>query len=124
MAIVFAKTNSKPHMPPIERKSFTVNNVIKQKWPNKKSYIWVIYHIDWSSIVCHHYLMAIDWTKLVVRYKGSWVALDEDEITVLGSGKTAKKAFLEAYEKGYERPILTRIPDRLVPYIGRYEIFV
>lgn len=62
--------------------------------------------------------MAIDWTKMQRKYKGLWVALKEDEETVLASGKTAKEAWEGAIEKGYAKPILARMPDRLISYVG------
>lgn len=63
-------------------------------------------------------MAAIDWTKVYNKYKGLWVAFKGDEQTVVGSGKTARKALEEAKKKGYENPILTRMPDELLPYIG------
>jgi len=62
--------------------------------------------------------MAIDWTKIYKKYKGLWVALAEDEQTVLGSGKTVQQALLQARKKGSESPILTRMPDSIVSYVG------
>lgn len=62
--------------------------------------------------------MAIDWTKIYKKYKGLWVALKNDEVTVISSGKTAKEAWNRAQKKGFKKPILTRMPARLIPYIG------
>lgn len=62
--------------------------------------------------------MAIDWTKIFNKYKGLWVALKDDEITVVGSGKTAREAVEKAQKKGYKSPILTRIPEKIVTYVG------
>ncbi len=62
--------------------------------------------------------MAIDWTKIYKKYKGLWVALAEDEQTVLGAGKTAKEALLQANKKGAKSPILTRMPESIVSYVG------
>jgi hypothetical protein len=62
--------------------------------------------------------MAIDWTKIYKKYRGLWVALKDDEKTVVGSGKTAREALEKAREKGYEKPILTRMPEKLVTYVG------
>lgn len=62
--------------------------------------------------------MAIDWTKIYEKYKGLWVALEKDETTVVASGKTAKEAWDRAQEKGYKKPILTHMPERIVPYVG------
>ncbi len=62
--------------------------------------------------------MARDWTKIYKKYKGLWVALAGDEETVMGSGKTAKEAWDKARARGYEKPIMTRMPERLITYVG------
>lgn len=62
--------------------------------------------------------MPIDWTHLYEQYKGLWVALEDDEKTVIASGKTAKEAYDKAVEKGKKLPILTKVPKELVTYIG------
>lgn len=62
--------------------------------------------------------MAIDWTKIYEQYRGFWVALKDDEETVIASGKTAREAWEQARAKGYEQPILTHMPDELVTYVG------
>ena len=62
--------------------------------------------------------MAKNWVKLFKKYKGLWVALKDDEETVVGVGKTAKEAWLRAQESRYTKPILTHIPEKLISYIG------
>lgn len=62
--------------------------------------------------------MAIDWTKIYKKYKGLWVALEEDEVTVIASGKTAKEAWEKAKEMGHKKPIMFRVPTEIIPYIG------
>ena len=62
--------------------------------------------------------MAKDWTKISSKYKGLWVALEEDEKTVISSAKTAKDALMMSIEKGYNRPILMRVPKSIVSYVG------
>ncbi len=62
--------------------------------------------------------MSIDWTKLYKNYKGKWVALEDDERTVVGSGTKAKEALEEARQKGYDHPILHRVPSDLITYVG------
>lgn len=52
------------------------------------------------------------------KYKGLWVALKDDEVTVISSGKTAEEALMKARKEGYENPILTRMPEKLVAYVG------
>ena len=65
--------------------------------------------------------MTIDWTSLFNKYKGQWLALETDEKTVLANGKTAKEVFKKAQKKGYDKPIITRMPSQLVTHVG-YEI--
>lgn len=62
--------------------------------------------------------MAIDWTSIYKKHKGLWVALKSDEKTVVASGKTAKDAWNKAQTKGYAKPILTKMPTKIIPYIG------
>ena len=62
--------------------------------------------------------MAKDWTKIYKKYKGLWVALAEDEETVLATGKTLKQALGGARQNGYKHPIMTRMPEKLVAYVG------
>lgn len=64
------------------------------------------------------HMTAIDWTHIYKKYRGLWVALKDDEKTVVGSGKTAKEALKEAQKEGYSNPILTRMPEKLVTYVG------
>lgn len=62
--------------------------------------------------------MAIDWSKIYKKYRGLWVALKDDEETVVGSGRTAKEAWEAAQKQGYKKPILTHMPEELVTYVG------
>ena len=62
--------------------------------------------------------MAKDWTKIYKQYKGLWVALDEDEETVVGFGKTVKEALKKARQNDFASPILTRMPENLSAYVG------
>jgi len=66
--------------------------------------------------------MAIDWTKIYKKYKGLWVALAEDEETVLGFGKTAMEALNKAKKKTDSVPLLTKMPSELISYVGTYEV--
>ncbi len=65
-------------------------------------------------------MTGINWTKLYKKYKGMWVALLDDEITVVGYGKTLKQAHNMAVKKGYDHPIFTRMPPHLGPMIGGF----
>ncbi len=60
----------------------------------------------------------IDWSQIYKTYKGLWVALDQDETTVISSAKDAKTAYQKAREKGIEIPILLNVPEKNLPYVG------
>ncbi len=62
--------------------------------------------------------MAIDWTKIYKKHKGLWVALKNDEKTVISAHKTAGQALKNARNKGYHHPILTRVPENLKAFVG------
>ena len=64
--------------------------------------------------------MAIDWTKTYKKYRGLWVALKDDEKTVIASGKTVKDVMEKAHDKGHRQPIIMRVPTEIVPYIGGF----
>ena len=64
--------------------------------------------------------MAKDWTHLFEKYRGKWVALADDETTVVASGATAKEAHGAAL-KHTRLPILYRVPDTLDAFVG-YEV--
>lgn len=59
-----------------------------------------------------------NWTTLFKDYKGQWVALKDDETTVISSGKELPEVIREATNKGYDKPILTRVPKKDITYIG------
>ena len=61
--------------------------------------------------------MTKDWTHLLEDHAGQWVALADDEVTVLAVAPTAK----EAYESGLEHtahPLLYQVPDTLEVFAG------
>lgn len=62
--------------------------------------------------------MIKNWTNLYKKYKGLWVALADDEVTVLGFGKTVTEAVNKAKKKTNSTPYLTKIPKTLSSYVG------
>ena len=64
--------------------------------------------------------MAKDWTHLFEKYRGKWVALAEDETTVLAAAGSAKEAH-QAGLKHTPQPILYRVPETLDVFVG-YEV--
>lgn len=63
-------------------------------------------------------MAAIDWTEIYKRYKGMWVALKDDEQTVISSGKTLIETLKKAEKKGFKDPIFMNVPKRLLPFVG------
>lgn len=61
---------------------------------------------------------AKDFKKIYKRYKGKWVALKSDEKTVITSGETLKEILENSNKKGFEHPIVMKIPPAVLPYIG------
>jgi hypothetical protein len=59
-----------------------------------------------------------DWTNIYKKYKGLWVSLKDDETTVIASGKTVQEVMNKAQKKGFDQPILFKVPIKIIPYIG------
>lgn len=66
--------------------------------------------------------MAIDWSQIFKKYKGLWVALKDDEKTVIASGKTVRDVMDKSQKKGFISPILFRVPTKFIPYIGTFNL--
>ncbi|MBU6231747.1 MAG: hypothetical protein KGI50_08025 [Patescibacteria group bacterium] len=62
--------------------------------------------------------MPINWTKIYKKYKGFWVALADDESTVLASGKSLKETVEKARKMGFNDPIMTRVPENISSFVG------
>jgi Family of unknown function (DUF5678) len=54
-----------------------------------------------------------DWSQFFANYRGQWVALADDEVTVIAAAATAKAALAASAAKGAPEPILYRVPDSL-----------
>lgn len=61
---------------------------------------------------------AKDWSHLYPRYAGKWVAFAKDEETVMGSARTFKTAIKEAQSKGIKTPLMFKVPEEMLPYVG------
>jgi Family of unknown function (DUF5678) len=70
-----------------------------------------------TTAVLYSLHMAKDWTHLFEKYRGKWVALAEDEITVLAAADTAKEARDAALKRSL-LPILYQVPDTLDLFAG------
>jgi hypothetical protein len=66
---------------------------------------------------------AKDWSHLVAKHRGQWVALADDEVTVIAAAPTARGALAASASKGIPAPILYRVPDTLDTFVG-HEVFL
>jgi hypothetical protein len=71
-----------------------------------------------SRAMSHEPTQTKDWTHLFAHYRGQWVALADDEVTVLAAGATAKDALAASAAKGSPEPLLYRVPDSLDAFVG------
>lgn len=62
--------------------------------------------------------MTIDWTNIYKKYKGLWIALKDDEVTVISSGKTLEDTSKKAKKKGFTDPIFYKVPKNLTYFVG------
>jgi hypothetical protein len=62
--------------------------------------------------------MKLDLKRLIKKYGGKWVALNNNSSRVLVSGKNAQKVYKEAKSKGSKTPKLYKVPRKYIPYIG------
>lgn len=63
-------------------------------------------------------MAAIDWTNIYKKYKGFWVALMDDEVTVISSGKSLEGTSQKAEKKGFKDPIFYFVPKKLTYFVG------
>ena len=59
-----------------------------------------------------------DWDEICTAYKGQWIALADDEQTVVAAGKDLKTALALSKSYGTSDPILFRVPDEVVDFVG------
>lgn len=57
-------------------------------------------------------------TNIYKKYKGLWVAFDENIKKVISSDSSAKKAYDSAVKMGYKKPTLFKVPKHNIPYVG------
>lgn len=74
------------------------------------------------DILCYNFPMAINWTHIYKKYKGLWVGLADDEVTVVASGKTVKEVMDKSNRKGFSLPILFKVPTKIIPFIGSFNL--
>lgn len=63
-------------------------------------------------------MKVIDWTNIYKKYKGLWVALKDDEETVISSGRTLEETAQKAERKGFKDPIFMSVPKEVTYFVG------
>ena len=67
---------------------------------------------------------AIDMTKIYSNrnYKGNWVAIKDSETKpkVIAHAKTLHEVLKKAKAKGFDMPLVTQIPKKLLPIAGPF----
>ena len=63
--------------------------------------------------------MSNDWGKIYKEYKGLWVALLKDGVTVVGSGKTLQDARRKAEKRGHMETYAMFVPKETFTFVGR-----
>lgn len=64
-------------------------------------------------------MKTINMTKIYQNYKGKWVALKDDQQTVISSAKTLIEAAKKAEKKGFKNPIFMQVPMKLTYLVGK-----
>lgn len=59
---------------------------------------------------------ALNRTKIFERYQNKWVALTEDD-KVISAGATVREVLSKAIKKGFENPIIAKMPDLRFDYL-------
>ena len=59
----------------------------------------------------------IDLSHVYKKYQGLWVAL-VNETQVISADKSVRKVVDEAKKKGYENPLLFKVPKNDLPFVG------
>lgn len=65
-------------------------------------------------------MTTIDWTALYKTYRGEWVALKDDERTVVAHGTDAVDVWTRATAiiKKPKKPTLLQVPAELTTFVG------
>ena len=59
-----------------------------------------------------------DWTQICEQYRGMWVAIDDDEETVVAADRKLDQAIALKKALGKPNAALFRVPDEIVDFVG------
>ena len=60
----------------------------------------------------------LDHTNAYKKFPGQWVAFGSDKVTVISAGENLDEVIAEARARGVTKPIVLKIPEEVVPFIG------
>ncbi len=61
---------------------------------------------------------ARDWSKLYKQYRGQWVALNDDGVSVIASAPTLPELLQKAAKLGHAEPHVAKMPTDLRIFVG------
>jgi hypothetical protein len=59
-----------------------------------------------------------DWSVMCAEYRGRWVALADDEETVIAAGSDVPAVLALSAQRGHADPLLFRVPNEIVDFAG------
>ena len=59
---------------------------------------------------------AMNRTKIFEKYQNKWVALTSDD-KIISAGTTIKEVLAKAIKKGFEDPVIAKMPDLKFDYL-------
>ncbi len=59
-----------------------------------------------------------DWRPLYKKYRGHWVAIADDQMTVIASGLSRQQVREQAAKLGHSHPLVLRLPEELTAFAG------
>jgi hypothetical protein len=59
-----------------------------------------------------------DWRQLYQKYRGQWVALGADRMTVIAHGSSRREVKEQAAKLGNPHPLVLRFPEELTAFAG------
>lgn len=62
--------------------------------------------------------MTKDLTPIYKKYRGKWVAMNDQFTKVVVSGKRSSTVYQKAKKMGYKIPNMFRVPSNLTAFIG------
>jgi hypothetical protein len=63
-------------------------------------------------------MAARDFREIYKKYRGQWVALKADEVSVIAAADTLSEAREKAQKLGFPNPLMSKVPADLKIFVG------